>query len=131
MAYAGLERIVRTLLQAELFYGVNRESIGRFVVVCGLPPYGEPLVSPRRSPLRLAGTAAIDQRGAVRAFLDGRSVQDWSEAVFLAQGLRNATSHGSLSAYRCERTGLRPVFNRLTLEVGEIAAAAIARLAGG
>lgn len=129
MAYSGLERAIRGLTDSETKLGLDGPTIARFLGECNLAEFGKPLPSPRKSNDAETSYALSSMKSVVRGFLDGKAVKTWTDAICLAQGLRNATVHGSLSASRVSKSELWPALSRLTNVIGIVMVRAIDRLA--
>lgn len=145
MAHGGLETVVNALLPAEGWGRQEAPEVQRFLGECGLGPY-PPLLPPRRELAELSRWLGFqEEQGAhpLTAFLklnlgdtrvlrrwlvDGEPVESWHAALRLARVLRNCSVHGSLSASKVVRWGLRPAFATLTGNIGEVVAGALERL---
>jgi hypothetical protein len=143
MAHGGLETFLEALM---LLQDRTRreETIRAFLDRCSLPPY-EPLDPPHRELTELLKWLSFEEgRQPLTAFLklnptdtvtlrtwlvEGTPVADWGGALKLARVLRNCTVHGSLSASKVCRWGLRPAFGALSENIGAITAAALHVLA--
>jgi hypothetical protein len=131
MAFAGLERLLKTLLRLEGKRGVESEQTRRYLGCLPLPPYAGLPSPPRRAAPAQPGLERGECpkfKGELRTWMDGRAVRSWEGALLLAQTLRHATAHGSLSATRSDRGGLRPALRALVADVGTVAAATFGRL---
>jgi hypothetical protein len=145
MAYAGLETVLNALLLVEGRGRQGEDGLRGFLGKCGLGRY-DSLSPPRRELAELARWLGFEEeqgRHPLTAFLklnpadtrtlrtwllDGNPVEDWYAALRLAKVLRNSTVHGSLSATKVCRWGLRPAFQALTGNIGEIVAGAVGGL---
>jgi len=128
MAYSGVERAIKALTDRDGMHGLDANAISHFVDACALGDFGEPILSPRRTKDAETHRALTSMRSVVRGFLEGQGVKTWADAIRLAQGLRNATVHGSLAAYRVSNGGLVPEFTRLTIVMVLVMSGAINRL---
>mgnify|MGYP000913948199 FL=1 len=66
-----------------------------------------------------------------RWFLQGESVSNWVDALFLARAIRNATAHGALSASKAAELKLGEAIAVLTRDLTLVAAAIFEVLAAG
>jgi hypothetical protein len=127
MAFAGLERLAKTLLLIKPAAGLTPDDLARFVARCQPPDYGEPLPPPPPP----VGPLPPDFNRGVQRYLEGHHITGWADALILAKCLRHATAHGTLAASRAVKLALRPALTRLTDDVGRAAAAVFGRLAAG
>jgi hypothetical protein len=146
MAHGAWETVRNALLPVADWHHQDEAEVRGLLLQSGLTHYG-PLTPPRRELAELDRWLAFEEepgrhpltaflklhRGDARTLhawlLDGRPIEDWYEALRLARVLRNSTVHGSLSATRVCRWGLRPAFRALVTDIGLVVAAALGRLA--
>ncbi len=121
MVYAGLERIIRSLVCLGDGHGIRRDLLDPFLSCCCPPEFGLPIEPPKMPPEKRDGSTFEQMKTALRGYLDGQWIRSWREAILLAQGLRNAITHGILSPSRARNFGLRPAMQRLTYELGRLA----------
>lgn len=145
MAHAGMETVLDALLPVEERQRVEEAEMRAFLGQCGLLAY-EPLPAPRRDLAELEKWLAFeedqgphplttflklnssDTRILRRWLLEGVPVADWYAALRLAKVLRNSTVHGSLSASKVCGWGLRPAFQTLGTNIGDVVAGALGML---
>jgi hypothetical protein len=146
MAHGGLETVLNALLPVGGRRRHEDAEMQGLLDRCGLDPY-PPLPPPGQDLAELSRWLGFqEEKGShpLTAFLklnpsdtrtlrtwllDGKPIKDWYAALRLAKVLRNSTVHGSLSATKVYRWGLRPTFQVLTGNIGDIVAAAFERLA--
>jgi hypothetical protein len=143
MAHGGMETVFSALLPVE--ERQRQEEVQGLLRRCGLPAYVT-LAPPRRELAELEKWLGLEEdngRHPLTAFLklnrgdsrrlrtwliDGEPVQHWHDALQLASVLRNSTAHGSLSATKVCRWGLRPAFVTLGTNIGDVVVAALGQL---
>ncbi len=144
MTWGGFETITKTLLKTQKKH-LGPETIKELTDKCHLPDYSS-LTSPDLTQLVLERWLEKPARGnksAIAHFLglengDQKIIEDWIvkshpvsswvEAVRLAKALRNATSHGALSATKVKDWGLQKPLLILSDNLGEIVVAGMQKL---
>ncbi len=145
MAYGGFETLVKGLFGMPAKNPLTGEDFTNLLAHCALPRY-KPIPSPEQTPAvreRWFMPEVADQRHPLLQFLgihdgdprvifgwlvDGTPVESWHGALVLAKALTDVTAHGALSASKTREWHLRPAFQRLTGDLGTVAAAALKAL---
>ena len=145
MGYGGFETLVKALLGHQERGGLGPKHFAALESRCDLPPY-LPLEAPAHTEtlrgewfrvgpdgkgdvlLRFLGVEGSDA-SAINAWLVQRqALTSWAAAMSLAKALRNATAHGALSASKVREWKLQTTARVLLDNLGQVAAAAFARL---
>lgn len=117
--------------------------IEEFLNKCTLPSY-KPLDSPNSTSNRqnlekwlskgeeaiadFLGVSNGDRKIIKRWIVGSEIVSSWEEAFKLAKALRNATAHGFLLPTKVSQWKLKPGFERLTDNLGEIVASGLKKI---
>jgi hypothetical protein len=146
MGYGGLETLVKAVMAVQRAGRIDAEVADGFLAVCRPGDY-EPIPAPsfRKELLDEIFRVPPDDVGhplllfldlnpsnakvMYRWLVEDRPVDTWARALKLAKALRDATAHGALSASKVKEWKLRPALDRLTLDLGRLAALALRRLA--
>ena len=135
MAWCGLEELIDSIMEKRTW-----GTIDLFVGSCNLDPMLE-FASPRstkklvkwREESHLDILSFLDSRGQGKNIIErwlvkGQNLKSKADILVLAQALRHATAHGTLSATKIREWGMREAFDRLIIEIGLVGAAAIEQL---
>ncbi|BAY16452.1 hypothetical protein NIES21_22800 [Anabaenopsis circularis NIES-21] len=144
MVWGGFETITKTLIKTHKKH-LEPEIIQEFINKCNLSEYGS-LTPPDSNLLdleRWLNKPACKNQSAIANFLgiengdqkiiehwmvQSHPISSWVEAVRLAKALRNATSHGALSATKVKEWGLQKPIINLSNNLGEIVISSMQKL---
>jgi hypothetical protein len=135
MAWCGLEELIDTIMR-----GRTCDHITTFVRGCTLPapePFPPPKITAELTKWRthpdLDMLEFLDPRGQGRRIIEswlvkGNPICHRTDVLLLAQALRHATAHGALSPAKVRGWGMCGAADRLVVEIGDVAAAAMEQL---
>lgn len=138
MAWCGLEELINSIMEDR-----RRGKIEQFLESCQLEPMESFLPPHATSKLRewrekpnhgILDFLAPNKQGKdllQRWLIKGQLLKSRTDVLVLAQTLRHSTAHGALSASKVRQWGMRDTIDRLIVELGLVAAAAIDKLVDG
>ena len=144
MAWSGLEMIIVDLVKSKEMQSIehyvnklkdhkaleNYEPIQFKTSTVKLKQYGE-IINGQIDIMDFLDVIGKDTKNILKRFFQERDTfLKPYEGLLIAKSLRHMIAHGSLSSSKVKEWELRPLFNRLTTEIGQITALTFQTLNG-